>query len=141
MNSLDSTETHDLPTRRRRSFIAVRRSDREEPDIAIAGSGDDDIPLLTEIIVQEELHAPEEKPVTDASAAIDARAEELARQMVQALGQQLALALPTLIEAALAQAGKELGAAIAPLIDTELNNLLTGHMQLNVPPDGVSADE
>ena len=79
--------------------------------------------------------------MTDASAAIDARAEELARQMVQALGQQLALALPTLIEAALAQAGKELGAAIAPLIDTELNNLLTGHMQLNVPPDGVSADE
>ncbi len=147
-NHDDSSESTGLPVRRRRSFLAAPRFDSLEADtIPIATekrTEDDDIPVLTEVVPADQdepaaLRADETAP--DLSAIFDARLEELAAQMAEAIGRQMTSELPTLIEATLLNASEELRTGITATMEAALRDFSARRKQLQLPldtPDGES---
>ena len=131
----DLAKTPDLPIRRRRSFLAAKRNDDLEADTIPVKTEDEDIPLLTEVVPQEVLSTPVEKPEPELTPSIDARIEELAAQMTRSIGEQMAYELPTLIEATLLNAGEELRAGITATMETALREFIARRKQLNLPLD------
>jgi hypothetical protein len=143
--------------KRRRSFVARRDEPagtgtdgaglqaKEPPGEAPAPiASDDDLPVLTEIVPAEEeeeeqeydavLLAPETPPVapvpeTPPVVAADIDVEKLAAQMAQAINQQMAYELPTLVEAALLNVVAELRSGIASTIDVALHEFITRREQ------------
>lgn len=143
MNSHDDgSESTGLPVRRRRSFLAARRNDSLEADtIPMATeemAEEDDIPVLTEVVTadQDKDNAPvTEDPIPDFSPSFDARLEELATQMAEAIGRQMACELPTLIEATLLNASEELRTGITATMETALRDFSAHRKQLQLPLD------
>ena len=114
--------------RRRRSFIAAPASS-EEPFELLTHPEDDDLPVLTEIVSVE---AAVSEPVHD-------RFDEtlisiIASDLVQSLEQQLAIELPTLIEASLINAQNELRAGVSSTLELALRDFLERRrQQLRLP--------
>lgn len=145
--------------KRRRSFVARRNEPagtdgagfqaKEPPGEAPAPiASDDDLPVLTEIVPAEEEEEeqeyealvlpvpppPETPPVapvleTPPDSAADIDVEKLAARMAQAINQQMAYELPTLVEAALLNVVAELRSGIASTIDVALHEFIARHEQ------------
>jgi hypothetical protein len=115
--------------RRRRSFVAVPASRN-----AAAGN-EDDLPVLTEVVNFEE-------PVVEARP--DRMDETLlaviAADLVHTLQQQVAIELPTLIEASLLSAQDELRKGINSTLELALQNFLARRQQLRLPFDDPARD-
>jgi hypothetical protein len=142
---------------RRRSFVATRREQPDEnggrfPDQAkesgeesspeelpVRADDEDDLPVLTEIVLaeeEEEIAAPvlpdspavppPEAPIPPAIAGdidpIDI--EELTARMVQAIDHRMAYELPTLIEATLLSVSAELRNGIRSTMDDALREFI-----------------
>lgn len=135
-NHDDSSENTGLPVRRRRSFLAARRSDNLEADTIPIAAEEDDIPVLTEVVTadrNEDSATPAEEPAPDLSASVDARLEELVAQMAEAIGRQMACELPTLIEATLLNASEDLRTGITATMETALRDFSARRKQLQLP--------
>lgn len=143
MNTHDDSADNTLPPqRRRRSFLATRREEPIEAETQPMTSEDDDIPVLTEVVPLEEadsriLIADEPPPV--ACDTLDARLEELATQMAQAIGQQMTYELPTLIEATLLNAGDDLRTGITATMEAALRDFIARRKQLQLPLDDAAS--
>ena len=122
--------------RRRRSFLATTARAAEAlteppaPDhFAIDEQAeDDDLPVLTEIVVEE---PPPPKPPADRFD--EALLAVVASDLVRALEQQLAIELPTLIEASRLNAQNELRVGINSTLDMALRDFLAHRQQLSLP--------
>ena len=138
-----------FPTRRRRSFLAARHSERLEADTIPAAlektAEEDDIPVLTEVVTPDQnknqaAPADELVPVPDLSAGFDGRLEELVAQMAEAIGRQMAYELPTLIEATLLNASEELRTGITATMEAALRDFSARRKQLQLPLDPPGAE-
>ena len=112
--------------RRRRSFVAAPAE--KAASALLAANEDDDLPLLTEVIVAEEPVA-QTRPdrVDETLLAI------IAADLVHNLQQQLAVELPTLIEASLIGAQNELRSGINSTLELALRDFLARRQQLRLP--------
>ena len=118
------------PLRRRRSFVASTASATNwEPESGDSTTpvGDDDLPVLTEVVLPDQIVA---EPVLDVAGLRQALFSEFA----QALGNRLQQALPPLLEAALRRATDELQEALAESIDAAVREL--PEREAEVPPPG-----
>ena len=129
----DVVDRADSLMRRRRSFVAAPLS---APEIASADGlpspliEDDDLPLLTEVI------SADAAGFEDPSERIDeTEVSVLASEIAQAIGQQMAFELPSLLEAALAIAGEELRAGITSTMEMALREFVARRKQLRLPLD------
>lgn len=152
--------------RRRRTFIAAPQADFPENELAAqqlqgalqdyflqAGSvmprleevvfpemppsEDEDLPVLTEIVAPEPAvsePAPED-PFNDTLVEI------LVADIAHAIEQQLAIELPTLIEASLLTVKEELRAGISATMEIALRDFLARRQQLRLPLDEPKRDE
>lgn len=136
-----------LITKRRRTFIAARR-EASSPDASVmpkleeivfaaAPSADDeDLPVLTEVV-------PPEAAVSEASAD---RFDEtlmsiLVSDVAHAIEHQLAIELPTLIEASLLAVQEELRSGICTTVELALRDFLARRQQLRLPLDEPNRSE
>ena len=71
---------------------------------------------------------------------LDARLEELAAQMAEAIGRQMAYELPTLIEATLLNASEELRTGITATMEAALRDFNARRKQLQLPLDAPDDD-
>ena len=119
--------------RRRRSFVAAPAE--KAASALLAANEDDDLPLLTEVIVAEEPVA-QTRPdrVDETLLAI------IAADLVHNLQQQLAVELPTLIEASLIDAQNELRSGINSTLELALRDFLARRQQLRLPFDDPDTD-
>jgi len=119
--------------RRRRSFVAAPAE--KAASALLAANEDDDLPLLTEVIVAEEPVA-QTRPdrVDETLLAI------IAADLVHNLQQQLAVELPTLIEASLIGAQNELRSGINSTLELALRDFLARRQQLRLPFDDPDTD-
>jgi len=129
--------------RRRRAFVATPRADAVMPKLeevvlpAEMPSEDEDLPVLTEIVEPEPAvsEAPAEEGFDEALVAI------LVADIAHAIEQQLAVELPTLIEASLLSVKEELRAGIGATVDVALRDFLTRRQQLRLPLDEPNSGE
>ena len=121
---------------RRRAFIAA--ADDKTAAISAPQPADDDgdFPVLTEIV-------PNEPPVPEAQATRDDEAllAIIASDLVHNLEQQLAIELPTLIEAALVNAQIELRSGINSTMSMALHDFLARRQQLRLPFEDPNQDD
>jgi len=125
--------------RRRRSFVAGvgRKDERAEQAGTAAQSSptleDEDLPVLTEVIPEEQLAPPPEppKPEQDDETLLAI----IAADLVHSLENQLAIELPTLIEATLLSAQSELRNGINSTLEMALRDFLARRQQLRLPLD------
>lgn len=131
----DVVDRADLLMRRRRSFVAAQPIRAEPiPEIPTlttpASTLEDDLPVLTEVVSAE-------------ASVSEKRAERLdetevalmAAEIAHAIEHQLAIELPTLIEAVLLNAGAELRSGINSTMETALRDFLARRKQLRLPLD------
>ena len=144
MSTVDNSSGNSaLPTRRRRSFLAARRSDNSLeadtiPTPTETAEEEDDIPVLTEVVTAEPDKSPAltvGAPEPDLSASVDARIDELAAKMAEAIGRQMACELPTLIEATLLNASEDLRTGITATMEAALRDFNARRKQLQLPLD------
>ncbi|MDR1709575.1 MAG: hypothetical protein LBS70_07645 [Candidatus Accumulibacter sp.] len=130
------------PRRWRRSFVADRRDDTPiDAETQPPRRAEDDIPVLTEVVPAREEPPeppPPPPPPLDTPAAFDARLEDLAAQMAQAIEEQMAYELPTLIEATLLNVLEDLRSGINSTMEAALRDFLSRRRQLPLPLDGQS---
>jgi hypothetical protein len=131
---------------RRRNFLATRQDETLEAETLrirakvgdtlpseIPGvKKDDDIPVLTEIVpvageARETGDAVEASADSPVSSDVDL--EDLAKQMVEAIEQQLVYELPTLIEASLLNISEDLRSGITSTMQTALREFITRRKQ------------
>ena len=128
-----------LGGRRRRSFVAAA-SDTVElpihsfPPMGIDGPEDlDDLPVLTEIVTVEAAVAAvtttEPDPIDETLLAI------IAADLIHSIENQLAIELPTLIEATLLNAQNELRTGVNSTLEMALRDFLARRQQLRLPLD------
>ena len=128
-----------LGGRRRRSFVAAA-SDTVElpvhslPTMEIDGPEDfDDLPVLTEIVTAEAtvaaVAAPEPDPIDENLLSI------IAADLIHSIENQLAIELPTLIEATLLNAQNELRTGVNSTLEMALRDFLARRQQLRLPLD------
>ena len=128
-----------LGGRRRRSFVAAA-SDTVElpvhslPTMEIDGPEDfDDLPVLTEIVTAEAsvaaVAAPEPDPIDETLLSI------IAADLIHSIENQLAIELPTLIEATLLNAQNELRTGVNSTLEMALRDFLARRQQLRLPLD------
>ena len=125
-----------LGGRRRRSFVAAA-SDTFElpvhslPTMEIDGPEDlDDLPVLTEIVtVEAAVATPEPDPIDETLLAI------IAADLIHSIENQLAIELPTLIEATLLNAQNELRTGVNSTLEMALRDFLARRQQLRLPLD------
>lgn len=125
--------------RRRRSFVAGTRSPEkpaesaEIPILPLPTIEDDDLPVLTEVVPDEQPEPPPAaepaKPERDDEALLAIIADDL----VRTLETQLAIELPTLIEATLIGAQAELRNGINSTLEMALRDFLARRRQLRLP--------
>lgn len=118
------------PPRRRRSFLASPDSDHSDGGqrFPFGSSADDDLPLLTDVVVTAE---PEPEPSVDDLAA-DLR-PILATELAQLIDRHLAAALPALVEAAAAEAAEHLRQGIEASIAMAARDFVAQRGQLQLP--------
>jgi hypothetical protein len=134
---------------RRRSFVANRQEEaldagedglpvqtEESPGESQTRADDDeDLPVLTEVVPaeeEEEEPAVPMLPVSPPPEAPDPPAidiEELAARMAQAIHQQMAYELPTLIEATLLNFTADLRNGICSTVDDALREFVARHKE------------
>ena len=117
--------------RRRRSFLASTASAEDaEGSTRLAGrnSEDDDLPLLTDVVLGAE--AEPEASVDDIAA--DLR-PTLAAELTQLIDRHLAASLPALIEAAVANAAEHLRGGIKASITMAAADFVAQRGQLPLP--------
>ena len=126
------------PPRRRRSFVAgIRRLEdpaekTEAPTQPLPKLDDDDLPVLTEVVPEEQLipvqaEPPKSEPDDEALLAI------IGDDLVHSIENQLAIELPTLIEATLLGAQAELRNGINSTLEMALRDFLARRQQLRLP--------
>ena len=99
-------------------------------------SGDDDLPVLTEIIaVKKDKPAPSVKKPSASPSVTETDINELAALMTKAIEQKVAYELPTLIEATLLDIVADLRGGIASTVDAALREFITNHNLKNEDPD------
>lgn len=150
MNAHDDGVDNSMePLRRRRSFLAVRRETSLDADTVPLATDEDDIPVLTEVVLVEERNYeapageepdPRPDPASYPLETFDARLEELAAQMADAIGRQLAYELPTLIEATLLNASEDLRSGITATMEAALRDFIAHRKQLPLPLDEPDAE-
>lgn len=125
-----------LGGRRRRSFVAAA-SDTIElpvhslPTDGIDGAEDfDDLPVLTEIVTVESTTATSEPDPIDETLL-----EIIAADLIHSIENQLAIELPTLIEATLLNAQNELRTGVNSTLEMALRDFLARRQQLRLPLD------
>jgi hypothetical protein len=123
--------------RRRRSFIAgagERSKETVEASVPTLPTLDDeDLPVLTEVVPDEPLVAPAEppKPEPDDETLLAI----IAADLVHSIENQLAIELPTLIEATLLSTQNELRNGISSTLEMALRDFLARRQQLRLPLD------
>ncbi len=122
---------------RRRSFIASTTPPETAAGAALpapAASEDDDLPLLTEVVL------PLETIPEDSAESIDARLRPgLAADLADRIARHLGNELPALLECALRQATEQVGQGIAATVETAMRDFLAQRGQLRLPlPDADS---
>jgi hypothetical protein len=117
--------------RRRRSFVAATTRNAELTSTPLPTIDDDDLPVLTDVVPAEV------EPVSDASNEPDEEAllSIIAADLVHSIEQQLAIELPTLIEATLINAQNELRAGVNSTLEMALRDFLARRQQLRLPLD------
>ena len=115
--------------RRRRSFVAVT-AHREETAGVLLPANEDDLPLLTEVVSAEETVAQTRPDRIDETLLA-----VIASDLVHTMQQQIAIELPTLIEASLISAQDELRNGINSTLELALRNFLARRQQLRLPFD------
>ena len=136
------SDTHDVLDRtdslirRRRTFIAATPSTTPSTLAnAPAQSDDEDIPILTDVVSPEAaISEPRSERIDETQVTL------LASEVAHAFGEQLAKSLPTLIEAALLQTGKELGSGISTIMENALRDFLSRRRQLHLPLEEQTED-
>lgn len=125
------------PMRRRRSFLASINADQVDSGQRFTrrGSDDDDLPLLTDIVVAAE--AEPETSVDDIAA--DLR-PTLAAELGQLIDRHLAAALPTLVELAVLEAAQHLRQGIEASIATAARDFVAQRGQLQLPLEEPSSE-
>lgn len=119
--------------RRRRSFVAAPAE--KAASTLLPANEDDDLPLLTEVIVAEEFLAPSPPDRVDETLLAI-----IAADLVHTLQQQLAVELPTLIEASLIGAQNELRSGINSTLELALRDFLARRQQLRLRLDDPDTD-
>lgn len=120
---------------RRRSFVARPATPADiEPAVPpapapepVAAEEEDDLPVLTEVIPPATAAPPDRLDETLLSI--------IATDLVHSIERQLAVELPTLIEAALLNAQNELRTGIGSTLEMALRDFLARRQQLNLPLD------
>jgi hypothetical protein len=145
----DSGRKPVTPLKRRRNFLATRqnRSIEAEPSLIEALETDalpvskeeDDLPVLTEVVsVEEEGETPVSAAPRDSpTASGEVSLEELATRMAEAINQQMAYELPTLIEATLLSIGADLRAGIASTMEAALRDFIDHYKESPAPDEQV----
>lgn len=131
----DVVDRADLLMRRRRSFVAAQPIRAEPiPEIPTlttpASTLEDDLPVLTEIVSAEA--SVSEKRVERLD---ETEVALMAAEIAHAIEHQLAIELPTLIEAVLLNASEELRSGINSTMETALRDFLARRKQLRLPLD------
>lgn len=126
----DVVDRADSLMRRRRSFVAAKSGKTETAPAELTLADDESLPVLTEV-VSAEAAVSEDK--TDRFN--ETQVTLLASDIALAIGQQLTYELPTLLEAALLNAGEELRAGITSTMETALRDFLVRRKQLHLPLD------
>lgn len=131
----DVVDRADLLMRRRRSFVAAQPIRAEPiPEIPTlttpASTLEDDLPVLTEVVSAEA--SVSEKRVERLD---ETEVALMAAEIAHAIEHQLAIELPTLIEAVLLNAGEELRSGINSTMETALRDFLARRKQLRLPLD------
>lgn len=125
----DVLDRTDSLLRKRRTFIAATPPTTPStlPN-AQAVSDDEDIPTLTDVVSPEAaISEPRSERIDETQVTL------LASEVAHAFGEQLAKSLPSLIEAALLQTGKELGSGISTVMENALRDFLSRRRQLHLP--------
>ena len=131
----DVVDRADLLMRRRRSFVAAQPIRAEPiPEIPTlttpASTLEDDLPILTEVVSAEASVSEKRAERLD-----ETEVALLAAEIAHAIEHQLAIELPTLIEAVLLNAGEELRSGINSTMETALRDFLAHRKQLRLPLD------
>ena len=131
----DVVDRADLLMRRRRSFVAAQPIRAEPiPEIPTlttpASTLEDDLPVLTEVVSAEA--SVSEKRVERLD---ETEVALMAAEIAHAIEHQLAIELPTLIEAVLLNAGEELRSGINSTMESALRDFLARRKQLRLPLD------
>lgn len=126
--------------RRRRSFVARTAHAEESGSAEVpplpAPDDDDDLPVLTEVVPPEPVvSVPLADRFDETLVAI------LVADIAHAIEQQLAIELPTLIEASLLTAKDELHAGISATMEVALRDFLARRRQLRLPLDEADAGQ
>jgi hypothetical protein len=94
--------------------------------------GDEDLPILTEVVHAEENAMPLERAPIDA-----AQFQALSAEIVDSVKKRFSYELPTLLEAVLLKTTEELEAGIATIVETATRDLFAkkfGGGDTNAPP-------
>jgi len=125
-------------SRRRRSFVAgAGEKAKEKVEAPLASFPileDEDLPVLTEVVPEDQLAPPPAeppKPEQDDETLLAIIASDL----VRSLENQLAVELPTLIEATLLSTQAELRNGINSTLEMALRDFLARRQQLRLPLD------
>ena len=122
---------------RRRSFVAARGDGLGKTAETLAlprqANDDEDLPVLTEIVLAEEpvppAPPPKPDPIDETLLAI------IAADLVHSIEHQLSIELPTLIEATLLNAQNELRTGVNSTLEMALRDFLARRQQLRLPLD------
>ena len=120
--------------RRRRSFVAGAGEKIEVSAPALPSLEDEDLPVLTEVVPEEQLAPPQvepPKPEQDDETLLAI----IAADLVHSIENQLAIELPTLIEATLLSTQNELRNGINSTLEMALRDFLARRQQLRLPLD------
>jgi hypothetical protein len=119
--------------RRRRSFVAAPQpapdtepaAATEEPSVE-----EDDLPVLTEVVSAEgTVSSPPDERFDETLLAI------IVADIAHSIEQQLAIELPTLVEASLLNVMEELRAGVSATVESALRDFLVRRRQLRLPLD------
>jgi hypothetical protein len=133
----DVVDRADSLMRRRRSFVASVSGKTEPISAPPPISEDEDLPVLTEVVSAEAVI-----PETQAEPYIEeALLSIIAADLVHTLERQLAIELPSLIEATLLNAQEELRSGINSTLDMALRDFLARRHQLSLSLNEPSRDD
>ncbi len=130
-DSLMQGGTSPFGSRRRRSFVATTTRDAEFTNTPLPTIDDDDLPVLTDVVPAEVEQVSEASSEPDEEALLSI----IAADLVHSIEQQLAIELPTLIEATLINAQNELRAGVNSTLEMALRDFLARRQQLRLPLD------
>lgn len=133
----DVVDRADSLMRRRRNFIASVSGKTEQVSAPPPISEDEDLPVLTEVVSAEAAIPETQAEPYDEEALLSI----IATDLVRTLERQLAIELPSLIEATLLNAQEELRSGINSTLDLALRDFLARRHQLSLSLDEPNRDD